>query len=125
MLMLSSCGGGESEEVAQVPTAVVPVAVASPTRWPSLHRKSPPNKVVLGTATTFAQQAWDSSILETARSMSVTTLRDGVEWDNVEASQRQHGLSDQNLSVELARLAAPNVRVTTPAHDAHGRDHPG
>jgi predicted phosphatase len=42
--------------------------------------------MILGTATAFGQQAWDFSILQTAKSIGSMTVRDGVGWTEIEKS---------------------------------------
>lgn len=42
--------------------------------------------MVLGTATAFGQQAWDFSILQTAKSIGSMAVRDGVGWTEIEKS---------------------------------------
>jgi hypothetical protein len=84
MLMLGACGGGGSGDVSTVvPATPTPPPTPAPAATPDVVT---PNKMALGTATSFAQQGWDFSILDTASAMGATTLRDGVEWKNIEIS---------------------------------------
>lgn len=86
MFMLGGCGGGSAGSTAAVAT---PLAVASPT--PTVTPTptpvvTTPNTMAMGVTTAFDQQGWDFSILDTARAMGATTLRDGIQWKNVETS---------------------------------------
>lgn len=90
LLLLGGCGGGSGaeEDVAADPTGVVvvPAPAPAPTPTPAPAAPTPvgPNTMVLGAATAFGQQAWDFSILQTARSIGVMAVRDGVAWTEIE-----------------------------------------
>ena len=87
LLMLGACGGGGGAESAA--PATTPVAVATPTPTATvavMPTAVTANAMAMGAATAFDQQGWDFSILDTARAMGVTTLRDGVQWKNIESS---------------------------------------
>lgn len=120
MLMLGGCGGGGSEgAAAAVPAATVPVAVAPPTLVAIAAPETvAPNKMVLGAATAFAQQGWDFSILGTARAMGVTTLRDGVEWKNVETSPGVYQFTSGGVSY-LDTLIQRGFSVTLLVSDSN------
>jgi hypothetical protein len=84
-LLLGGCGGSDSGGTAAAPAtapiSATPTAVA--TAAPVI---TSPNTMAIGAATAFDQQGWDLSILDTAKSLGATTLRDGVQWSNIETS---------------------------------------
>ncbi len=112
LLLLGACGGGGGSE--DVSTVTTPVAVATPTPTPT-PTATPvavvPNKMVLGAATAFAQQGWDFSILDTARTMGATTLRDGVSWSDIETTAGTYQFSSAKVNY-LDTLIAKGFSVT-------------
>lgn len=87
MLILGGCGGSGSGDSAADPIAVV----GTPPPTPPPTAVTPPvavtpNTMILGTATAFGQQAWDFSILQTAKSIGSMAVRDGVAWTEIEKS---------------------------------------
>lgn len=85
LLALGGCGGSSSEGSSVAVTSPVAVATPTPTPTPTSVAVTP-NPMAMGVATAFDQQGWDISILDTARSLGATTIRDGVEWKNIETA---------------------------------------
>lgn len=89
MLMLGGCGGG-SDDAGGITTVTTPLVVATSTPLTVVPATPAaivtPNAMVMGVATAFDQQGWDFSILDTARSIGATTIRDGVQWKNIETT---------------------------------------
>ncbi len=88
IFLLGGCGGGGTETATgSAPVTTVPAAAQPPTAPPAATPASiTPNTMILGTATAFGQQAWDFSILQTAKSIGSMTVRDGVGWTEIEKS---------------------------------------
>jgi hypothetical protein len=85
LLLLGGCGGGSGG--ADVPSVATPQAVATSTPVAVVPAVTvTPSPMVMGVATAFDQQGWDYSILDTARSIGATTLRDEVQWKNIETT---------------------------------------
>ncbi len=117
LLLLGACGGGGGTE--DVSTVTTPVAVATPTSTPTpIPVAVTPNKMVLGAATAFAQQGWDFSILDTARSIGATTLRDGVSWSDIETTAGTYQFSSANVNY-LDTLITKGFLVTLLVSDSN------
>ena len=88
MLLLGGCGGGGGAgDTAAVSPPVSVTPAPTPTPTPAATPTSvTPNTMILGTATAFGQQAWDFSILQTAKSIGSMAVRDGVAWTEIEKS---------------------------------------
>lgn len=91
IFLLGGCGGGgggaTETATGSAPITTVPAAIQTPTPTPAATPASiTPNTMVLGTATAFGQQAWDFSILQTAKSIGSMAVRDGVGWTEIEKS---------------------------------------
>lgn len=90
IFLLGGCGGGgggTETATGSAPVTTVPAAAQPPTAPPAATPASiTPNTMILGTATAFGQQAWDFSILQTAKSIGSMTVRDGVGWTEIEKS---------------------------------------
>ena len=85
LLLLGGCGGGGGG--ADVASVATPQAVATSTPVAVVPAVTvTPNPMVMGVATAFDQQGWDFSILDTAKSIGATTIRDGVQWKNIETT---------------------------------------
>ena len=117
LLLLGACGGGGGTE--DVSTVTTPVAVATPTSTPTpIPVAVTPNKMALGAATAFAQQGWDFSILDTARSMGATTLRDGVSWSDIETTAGTYQFSSAKVNY-LDTLITKGFLVTLLVSDSN------
>jgi hypothetical protein len=112
LLLLGGCGGsgGGGDDVATVTTVTAPVVVATPTPTPTSVAVTP-NAMVLGAATAFAQQGWDFSILDTARSMGATTLRDGITWSDIESTAGTYKFTSASVNY-LDTLIGKGFSVT-------------
>lgn len=87
LLMLSGCGGDSGSGVASTAGVLTPQQTSTLSPAPTATAAAvAPNTLALGAATAFDQQGWDFSILDTAKTMGVTTLRDGIQWKNIETS---------------------------------------
>jgi hypothetical protein len=121
LLLLCACGGdGEAEAIATVPA---PIAVAPPVASPTPVPVAPPlavvpNTMALGAATAFSQQGWNFSILDTARSMGATTLRDGVSWRDIEKAPGTYQFTSANVTY-LDTLIAKGFGVTLLMSDSN------
>jgi hypothetical protein len=114
LLLLSGCGGsGGGDDVVAVTAPVAAATSASssiPTPASPLAAVTP-NAMVLGAATAFAQQGWDFSILDTARAIGATTLRDGVAWGDIEAKAGTYQFTSASVNY-LDTLIARGFSVT-------------
>jgi hypothetical protein len=105
VLLLGGCGGGggaASDTAAGsagvvVVAAPTPVATPAPTPTPTPVATTP-NTMILGTAAAFAQQGWDFSILQTAKSIGSMAIRDGVGWENIEKSPGAYTFTSPSLT---------------------------
>lgn len=74
-----------------------PTPTPSPTPTPT-PTASNPNTLVLGAATAFGQQTWDFSILQTAKTLGVAQVRDGVAWTEIEKSPGVYQFTSPKVS---------------------------
>jgi hypothetical protein len=87
MLLLGGCGGSDQGTASSDVVVVTPAPTPTPTPAAAAPPVSiTPNTMILGTATAFGQQAWDFSILQTAKSIGSMAVRDGVAWTEIEKS---------------------------------------
>ena len=105
MLLLGGCGGsggGGGETSANAAGSVVVVTVPPPAATPTPTAAAPaavtPNTMILGTATAFGQQTWDFSILQTAKSIGVGAVRDGVAWTEIEKAPGVYQFTSPKVS---------------------------
>lgn len=86
--LLGGCGGGSGgSDTASSSAAVTVVSAPAQTATPAAATTAvTPNAMILGTGTAFGQQAWDFSILQTAKSIGSMAVRDGVAWTEIEKS---------------------------------------
>lgn len=113
LLLLAACGGGTAES-GTVAVVSPPVAVVSPAGAPTpvaTVEAVTPNAMVMGAATHFAQQGWDFSILDQAKSIGATALRDEVAWATVEKSPGVYQFSSSSVSY-LDTLIGKGFAVT-------------
>lgn len=115
LLLLGACGGGSgAAESGAVAVVSPPITVVNPASTPApvaTAEAVAPNAMVMGAATHFAQQGWDFSILDAAKSINATALRDEVAWSTVEKSPGVYQFSSSSVSY-LDTLVSKGFSVT-------------